>query len=141
MGKIEKTVEIRAPPEKVWPMLFWDKLPEWLDMFKMVECTSEKRDSAGATFHVIGEAAGMKTEFDVELLRLVKYEKAAWRSSLGGFGESTIRHTRDGTEITFVINYALPDSIFGTLLDKLIVGRAIKKSVDRGFEKLRRILE
>ena len=141
LGRIEKSVEIKALPEEVWPLLFFDRLPEWLDIFKKVECTSQKRDCAGAIFHVVGETAFMKTEFDVEITELVENEKAGWRSTLGGFGKSSLNPTAAGTELNFIINYALPYSIFGKILDKLIVGREIEKSIEKGLEKLKSILE
>ena len=29
MGRVEKSIEIKAPPEKVWEMLALDRFPEW----------------------------------------------------------------------------------------------------------------
>ena len=40
MGNIEKSIEIKAPPEKVWEMLAFDRLPEWM-FFERVEYTKE----------------------------------------------------------------------------------------------------
>ena len=51
MAKIEKSIGISVPPEKVWPMLFWDKIPEWLDGIE-AEYTCEEKDRVGATAHV-----------------------------------------------------------------------------------------
>ena len=33
--RIEKSIEIRALPEKVWEMLALDKLPEWMDVLEI----------------------------------------------------------------------------------------------------------
>ena len=45
MARIEKSVEIRASPEKVWEMLAVDRFPEWDEgtqkNAKSVEYTSE----------------------------------------------------------------------------------------------------
>ena len=43
MARIEKSIEIKAPAEKVWQLLFWDRLPEWMDTIKKAVYTSEKR--------------------------------------------------------------------------------------------------
>lgn len=59
----------------------------------------------------------------------------------GGVGTATLNRTEAGTEITFVVDYALPYSILGKIVDKLMVGREIEKSFERGLEKLRNILE
>jgi len=29
LGRVERSIEIKAPPEKVWEMLALDKFPEW----------------------------------------------------------------------------------------------------------------
>jgi len=29
LTRIEKSIEINAPPEKIWPMIQWDRTPEW----------------------------------------------------------------------------------------------------------------
>jgi len=143
LARIEKSIEIRAPPEKVWPLLFWDRLSEWMDMIEKVEYTSEKRASVGATFHIIG-AIEPKAEFDVEIMEYAGNEEAIWRSTAGNFtafGTTTMKPTEAGTEITFVIDYELPYSILGKVIDKVIVSREIDKDIERGLQKLKRALE
>ena len=29
LGRLEKSIEIKAPPEKVWELLALDRFPEW----------------------------------------------------------------------------------------------------------------
>ena len=45
MGKVEKSIEIRASPEKVWGMLALDRLSEWMDVaeVKTAQYISEVR--------------------------------------------------------------------------------------------------
>lgn len=43
MGGTEKSIVIKASPEKVWEMLPLDRYPEWTDMMVSVEYTSEVR--------------------------------------------------------------------------------------------------
>jgi len=38
--RIEKTIEIKASPEKVWEMLALDSWTEWMEGWKSVEYTS-----------------------------------------------------------------------------------------------------
>ena len=49
LTRVEWSIEIKAPPEKVWPLHFWDRVPEWNDMVKEAKPTSEKRGEVGAT--------------------------------------------------------------------------------------------
>ena len=45
LGRVEKSIEIKAPPEKVWEMLALDRLLEWEEGYQKdiesVEYTSE----------------------------------------------------------------------------------------------------
>ena len=114
-----------------------------MDVIEKAECTSEKRAGVGATFRIIG-AIEPKAEFDVEITEYVENEKAIWRSTAGNFtafGSTTLNPTEAGTEITFVIDYKLPYSILGKIVDKLMVSREIRKDIERAFENLKNILE
>lgn len=144
MARIEKSIEIAVPPEKVWPMLFWDRIPEWLDGIKEAEYKSEEKDSVGATAHVVGETAGLKVEFDVEITEYTEYEGASWRTTTGNFtaiGFTILKPTEMGAELTLVIDYDLPYSILGKIVDKLLVGRDMENGFESGLGKLKNMLE
>jgi len=59
---MEGSIEIRAPPEKVWEMLALDRLPEWMDEMEIESgtytskvLTPEDKYRVGATAHMTGE--------------------------------------------------------------------------------------
>ena len=60
-----------------------------------------------------------------------------------GFGTFSLKPTKTGTEIFYVMEYKLPYSILDKIIDKLVVGREIEKEEDleTAFEKLKSILE
>jgi len=144
LARIEEAIEIGVPPNKVWPMLFWDRLPEWLDAIKEAKYTSEDKDSVGATAHVVGETAGIKAEWDVEITEYVKGERARWRTTGGNLtaiGLTTLEPIKAGTKLIFVIDYDLPYSILGKIVDKLLVSREVERGIKRGLGKLKSTLE
>ena len=58
MNRVEKTIEIKVPPEKGWKMLTMDRFPEWIDGLKSVEyisntCTSKDKYKVGTSVHII----------------------------------------------------------------------------------------
>ena len=61
MTRIERSIEIRASPEKVWELQSCERTPEWYPGIKRHEFTSEKR-GLGATYHVAGEGDGQRFE-------------------------------------------------------------------------------
>ena len=144
LTRIEKSIEINASPEKIWPIINWEKLPEWHTDFKTVEWTSKEKDKVGATVHITGETAGVKVEMDLETTELIENEKVAFRTTGGnmtGLGYVSLSPTKTGTKVTEVIDYQLPYSILGKLIDKLRVHKAIDKSYDVALKKLKDMVE
>lgn len=144
MTRIERSIEIRAPPEKIWELLAWDRTPEWYRYIKRAEYTSETRAGVGATAHVIGEAEGQKFEYDIEVTKYVENERAAWRTTSGtwtAFGSGTLKPTEAGTKVTIVINYQLPYSVLGKIIDRLKGRKAMEKGLETALENLKSIVE
>ncbi len=144
MGKIEKSIELEAPVEEVWPLVHWDKSTKWMDFVKKAEYTSEKTREEGATAHIIGEVAGQKTEFDAEYTEYVENERKRWRTTGGdmtAFGEVSVEPTDKGTKVYFMMNYELPHGILGKVIDKLKVSKEMEKEYEKALENLKEILE
>ena len=91
MGRVEKLIEIRAPPEKVWEMLALDRWPEWMEGYKSSEYTSEVRTSkdkyrVGASAHITvtekpkaeTEADQHREEWDFEITESLENEKITY---------------------------------------------------------------
>jgi uncharacterized membrane protein len=144
LTRIEKSIEINAPPEKVWPTMFWDGWLEWYAPFKKIEDTSKEKNKVGSTVHVKGELAGLKMEFDGEITEVIENEKVTWRTTGGsftGFGSNALAPTKDGTKVTIMMDYEMPYSVLGKLIDKLRFHKAFDKSIDVGLKKLKGMLE
>lgn len=142
--KTEKSIDIAVPAEQVWPMLLWDRLPEWLDVITAAEYTSPEKELVGATAHVIGETAGVRAEWDIEITEYDKPRKATWRTTGGNLtaiGVTTLAPTETGTRLSFMIDSELPYSILGKIIDKLVVSRSFERSIERGLAKLKTMLE
>jgi uncharacterized membrane protein len=138
------SIEIQAPPEKVWPMIAWEKTPEWYAPFKKVEHVSGESRKVGEIVRVIGEIAGVKADWNAETTEVVENEKASWRTTSGnftGFGSNTLTRTKTGTKVTQTMEYDLPYSFLGKIIDKLRVHKAMEKSFEVGLKKLKDMIE
>ena len=147
MGRVEKSIEIRAPPEKVWEMLAFDRCQEWMNGLKSVEYISEVRIpkdkyKVGASAHMIKVE---KEKFDFKITESLENEKITVRTSPIHGATMTIsvilKPTEIGTEMAYTVDYEMPWGIFGKFLDKLFVRRALKKDITGETEKLKSILE
>ncbi len=144
LTRIEKSIVINASLEKIGSIAQFDKLPEWQPEWKKVEWTSEDKNKVGSSLHLVGEVSGFKSEIDLEITEFVKNEKAMWRTiggNMTGIGSMTFTPTEDGTKFSMVIDYELPYSVLGKLIDKLRVRKAIDKSYDEALKRLKDMAE
>jgi uncharacterized protein YndB with AHSA1/START domain len=147
LTRIEKSIEIKAPSEKVWEMLAFDRHPEWFEERKNAEYTSEVRTPedkyrVGVSAQITEKHFG---KFDVEITESLENEKITYRGlgiphSKNVIEIFTLKPTEVGTKITFVADGEVPNPIYW-ILEKLFVHRAIEKGTERSLEKLKNILE
>ena len=144
MAKIEKSIEIKAPPEKVWEMLAQDRHLEWFVGYKSVEYTSEVRTPedkyrVGTSAHIVAS----HDNFDSKITEIVKNEKIAYSIQAKGTRNNTqtysLKPTEVGTKLTFIMEYEIPNPII-RIIDKLMWWM-LEKDFDKSLEKLKSILE
>jgi uncharacterized protein YndB with AHSA1/START domain len=146
LGRIEKSIEIKAPPEKVWEMLALDRLPEWNVEYGNVKYTSEVRNPedkyrVGASSNTNIRGAGA---IDFEITESLKNEKMTFRM-IGKRANNTVvtyvlESVDDGTKFVYVMTYELPWGILGKGLGRLAKG-TLEKEGEKALEKLKSILE
>ena len=147
MARIEKSIEIRAPPEKVWEMLALDRLPEWTEgLQKSVEYISEVRIPedkyrVGASTRTNIKGAGI---IDFEITECLENEKIRYRM-LGKRANNTIvtyvlEPFEERTKFGYVMTYELPWGILGKFLGRLGNGM-LEKEAEKSLEDLKSVLE
>ena len=148
MARIEKSIEIKVPSEKVWQMLALDRWPEWMEEeWKNAEYTSEVRKledkyRVGAFAHIYDS----NTKYDFEITESLESEKITFRTKGTGGGRVTMTITyilepaEKATKLTYAMDYEMPWGILGKGLDKL-GHRSGEKTVEKELETLKSILE
>ena len=156
MGRLEKTIEIKAPPQKVWEMLAFDRLLEWqsgFDKVKSVDYISEvntpkDKYRVGASAHGIPKKQGESIKFNFEITESLENEKIThriyektFRGELTVLTEYTLEPVEAGTRFTSEAEYKMPWGIFGKFLDKLFIHRIVEREFGEESEALKSILE
>ena len=142
MGKFTKSIEIEASPEKVFTYINDDKKLNEVNKDVKVETTSEGPVGVGTTRHFVGSAGG---KWDMEITEFVKNKKVA--SHTIGAGDMkvtdswTLEPTAKGTKLTASMDYELPYSLLGKLVDKVRVSKFIEKNLDQMLENIKKALE
>jgi carbon monoxide dehydrogenase subunit G len=146
MGKMTKSVEIKAPPEKVFAFLTdVEKLNEIAKGDVEFKQTSEGPWKVGTTMHWVSKSSGQHVESDMEVTEFEKNKKA----TISTVGTSkfklkqtcTVEPTAKGTKLTYIADYTLPYSILGKLVDKLKVQKDMEKSIERQLMDGKKALE
>jgi len=144
--RIEKSIEIKATPKKVWEMLALDKAVEWMEGWKTVKYISEVRTpedkyKVGASAHITEHV-----KYDYEIIESLKNEKIVWHSAGSrAKPKMTMSHilkpAETGTLVTTVFDYTSPFSVLGKIVDKAGGQRIAEKDTEKSLEKLKSILE
>lgn len=152
MDRIERSIEIKALPEKVWEMFAFDKLSEWMD-FESVKYTSEiltqsDRYRVGAT--ALGTPKGGPPDnchFEItESLEHKKFTYRLWekvyRGKMALFITCILQPSEEGTKLTLVfVTDEIAWGILGKIIVELMARMSFKKDIDRSLEKLKTIQE
>ena len=145
MARVEKSIEINVPPEKIFPLITWDRVPEFYDDIKKVEWKSKEHVmETGALVHVLSETAGTKGEWDAEVTEFVPNEKVTWRTISGNptiIYHATLTSTKTGSSMHTSFDYELPYSVLGKIIDKLRVHKALEKGAETALQRMKAIAE
>jgi len=144
LAKIEKSIEIKAPIEKVWAFLTdFGNYPSFMKGVKKINYLTDKRSGVGVQTHWVMESSGQEIEWDGECTEWVENKKMSWHSTseMKFSGHQLIEPTETGTKLTLIMDYELPYSILGKIIDKLKVEKEFVKQVEESLEAGKRILE
>ena len=140
MARLEKSIIIKAPPEKVWEMLALDRWSEWYDKLAFVETKDIKFTSevnTPADKYRVGASAypPAHPEADFKVTESIENEKITYlhgtTSSHNAPMTYILEPVEDGTKLTYVVEYEM-QGIFGKFIGAIgkgLGGRGIEKSL------------
>ena len=141
-----KSIEIEASPEKVFTFIIdLKKLSDAGKGWFEGEITSKGPVGVGTTSHHVGRTDGSMVEWDMEITEFVKNKKFTARtigaSKFKMTGSYTLEPTAKGTKVTYSMDYELPYSLLGKLMDKLKVSKDMEKRIGGMMENIKKALE
>jgi len=148
LTRIEKSIVIEAPVEKVFD--FATDLDNFVktqppEMETTVLSRDKGPDRVGFKAKVRAKAGGKVWETEDETTELVKNKRRVMRQKSGTLKkmETTdlFEPTEKGTRWTLVLEYELPYSLLGKVVDKLKVRKDIEKSMDYSMKKTKELIE
>jgi len=142
LERIEKTIEIKAPVEKVWALIFdLERIPEWAKGYTEKEIiTSKQRTGVGTTTHEVGVSFGKPYEKDFIVTEWVEKEKISFKSTSGWpwHGSWIMKPTEEGTLFTYVADFDLP---FKAERLREVFGKRYEKLIQEWIQNIKNIVE
>ncbi len=120
--KVQSSIEIAAPREKIWPYLVEpEKILQWCVTFQKFEYTADQRSGVGTPFYVEEKAGGPLMKLNFAVTDWAENERLAFRMTSGtfvkGYDQSwTVEAIPSGSRFTFVEQVEMPFGIVGKLI-------------------------
>jgi uncharacterized protein YndB with AHSA1/START domain len=144
--KVEKSVDISATPEKIWPFLTDPaKIPLWFHTFKKCEYSGQRHSGTGTGFYVEEKVPGP--------LRKINFQAIIWDENknltlkmISGKNVNNyeiswnLKSVRTGTIFHFKEDIEMPFGILGKILGAL-GQRTAEKMVEAMLATLKKISE
>ena len=144
--KVQKSIEIAAPPHKIWPFLIEpEKIQKWCITFLKFEYTGEQRSSVGTTFYLEEKAGGPLMKLNSKITEWVENRRVAFSMISGNFVKGyeqswTVEATPSGSRFTFMEEVKMPYGIIGKIMG-LFGQRGSETAVGKMLPKLKSLAE
>ena len=144
--RVQKSIEIAAPPEKVWPFLVEpEKVLQWCITFKRFEYTGNQRGGIGTPLYIEEQAGGGLSKMQFEVTEWKENESLGLRmvsgASYGSYNQRwSLERSASGSRFTFMEEIELPFGVIGKLLG-LVAQRMSLATVGKMEAKLKALAE
>jgi carbon monoxide dehydrogenase subunit G len=144
--KVKKSIEISAPPGKIWPFLVDPaKILMWFDSFKKCEFIGDKHSGPGTAYYVEEKVPGLLRKIDFVVKNWDENENLTLEMTSGKNVNSyeirwNLKATNNGTVFHFVEEVGMPFGVVGKILGVLGQSTA-DKMVEGMLKKLKNLSE
>jgi uncharacterized protein YndB with AHSA1/START domain len=144
--EVQRSIEIAAPPEKVWPFLIEpEKILKWFNLLRKFEYTSEQRSGVDTTFYYEEKSGGQLMKLNYVVTEWVENEKLAFRVTSGSLKKDdqvwSIEAVPSGSRFTMFEDLEMPMGIIGKIIGALFGKSMIGKNMEKILANLKRLAE
>jgi uncharacterized protein YndB with AHSA1/START domain len=144
--KVQKAIEINAPPKKIWSFFVEPKkVLQWYSTFRRFEYTSNQRSGVGTPLYIKEQAGGGLTKMQFEVTEWKENEKLALQmvsgANYGSYDQLwSLEPISLGSRFTFMEEIIFPHGVIGKLIG-LIAQRMSAATADKILTKLKTLAE
>ena len=143
--KIQRSIEIAAPPEKIWPYLVEpERIMKWFTFLRKFEYTSKKCSGVGATFYYEEKSGPQLMKLHYKIIEWAENNKLSFVLTSGSLKKDdqtwALEATPSGSRFTMTEEVEMPWGIIGKALDKM-VGGMIGNNIEKIIGNLKTLVE
>ena len=144
--KVERSIEILAPPEAVWPLLTDpEKILKWFNLLRRFEYTGDRREGVGTTFYYEERSGGRLMKLNYVVTEWSRNQKLAFRVTSGSLKKDdqvwSIEAIPSGSRFTMFEDLEMPLGIVGKIVGFLFGRMMIGRSMEKILANLKRMAE
>ena len=130
--KIEKSIEIAAPSERIWPFFIEpEKVLQWSITFIKFQYAGDQQSGIGTPLYIEEKASGPLMKMNFEVTEWKENERLAFKMTSGAPLKSyeqiwTLSPTESGSKFTFYEEIIFPLGIVGRLIGLVGQGSSYK---------------
>ena len=141
MAKIQRSIIINAPPEKVFAYLQDPmNVPEWLP--GMIEVRNITGSGVGMRFEWTYKMLGIQFNGETEVTEVIQNERFVLKSKAGieSIWVYTYEPHEGGTKLSLDLDYKVPVPVLGKLAEKLVL-KTNEREAELAMENIKTIVE
>ena len=144
--KIQRSIGIAAPPEKIWQLLTEpEKIMGWFTLLQKFEYTGDKHGGVGTTFYYEEKSSGQLLKMNYMVTEWVEHEKLAFSVTSGSLKKDdqvwSIEAGPSGCRFTMFEDLEMPMGIIGKIIGALFGKSMIGKNIEKILANLKRLAE
>jgi uncharacterized protein YndB with AHSA1/START domain len=124
--RVQRSIEIAAPPDKIWPFLVEpEKILKWFTLLQKFEYTGEQRSGVGTPFYYEEKSGGRLMKLNYAVTEWVENERLAFSMTSGPLKKDDQVWSIEA----------------GKIIGALFAGRMIGKNLEEILAKLKSLAE
>ena len=143
--KLEKSIDIKTSPEKLWPLLYKkENLMKWHPNVEEFDFIGDQRSGVGAKFYMVSKSDGRQIRSLCEITEWQE-NKTFTMSEIWGMTKKfenrfTIEPTKDGCRLTIFWDTVMPYWIIGQIMLWMMSKQWVEMS-EKMLENIKKLAE
>jgi carbon monoxide dehydrogenase subunit G len=147
MALVTTTIEIDAPPQRVWDVVMDPRrLEDWVTIHRQLDTVSELPLARGSTLEqtLVLRGAHFKVRWEID--EISSPHHAVWKGRGPAHSSATIRYELAGpakgpTKFGYANEFHTPGGVLGAVASRVFVGNLSQREAQRSLERLKALVE